>query len=223
MDKNATILLVEDDLKLLNNNRLLLEREGYKVLPAENLAEARKQMVKEAPDLAVLDIRLPDGSGLDFLAALRRASTVPVLLLTSLGTDDDIIKGLEMGGNDYLSKPVTAGVFLARIRAALRNSASVPETLTKGALTLRFASSQALLNGVDMLLSQKEFALLSFFVQHERQTLTVETLYEKVWGQPMNDNSNAVKFQISRLRKKLEGSGHTISAEYGEGYRFEME
>jgi len=221
MNKNATILLIEDDIRLLNSNRLLLESEGYHVLDAKNLAQAQKHLTGETPDLIVLDIMLPDGNGLDFLAELRRTSEIPVLLLTGLDTNADIIRGFEKGGDDYLTKPVVIGVFLKRIEAILRRAASVPETVTKGALSLRLISGQALLHGKDMVLSGKEFALLSFFTQHEDQTLTLETIYEKVWGQLLNEDANAAKVMVSRLRKKLEGSGYTITTEYGEGYRFE--
>ena len=220
MNKNETILLVEDDIKLLNSNRLLLESEGYDVQTAETLEDARRHLRRATPDAVVLDIVLPDGNGLDFLGELRRASALPVLFLTALGTDADVMKGLEIGGDDYLSKPVAAGVFLTRIKAMLRRAANLPETLTKGPLTLNIFSGQAFLGGEDMMLAQKEFNLLSLFTQHENEILAAEYLYKKAWGQPMRNDTNAVKVMASRLRKKLEGSGYTIKSEYGEGYRF---
>ena len=213
-------MLIEDDIKLLNSNRLLLESEGYTVLAAGTLAAARRHIRKATPDAVVLDIILPDGNGLAFLDELRRISSTPVLLLTALSADADVMKGLEKGGDDYLPKPIAAGVFLTRIKALLRRAENVPETLTKGALKLNILSGQAYLRGEDMILAQKEFNLLSLFAQHENTIMTAEYLYEKAWGQPMKDDTNAVKVMVSRLRKKLEGSGYTITAEYGEGYRF---
>ena len=221
MNRKAVVLTVEDDIQLLNSNRLLLESEGYDVLDAKNIAQARQRLTEKTPDLIVLDIKLPDGSGLDFLGELRRTSAIPVLLLTSLDTDDDMIRGFDIGGDDYLTKPFDVGVFLKRIAAILRRTLSVPEIIAKGALALRLIPGRAFLHGKDMLLPQKEFALLAFFAQHEDETLATETIYEKVWGQPMNEDANAVRFSVSRLRKKLKGSGYTITAEYGEGYRFE--
>ena len=221
MNENKVILLIEDDIKLLNSNRLILESEGYHVLAAKTLATAREHMRKVTPDIIVLDIILPDGNGLDFLSELRRSSAIPVLLLTALGTDADIIKGLEKGGDDYLPKPVAVDILLTRVKAMLRRAVLVPETLTKGALKLNIISSHAFMGETDMMLAQKEFNLLTLFAQHENQIMTVEYLYDKVWGQPMKDDANAVKVMVSRLRKKLEGSGYTITAEYGEGYRFE--
>lgn len=219
--KNEIILLIEDDARLVNSNRLLLESEGYHVLTAGTLKTAWSRLAAITPHLIVLDILLPDGNGLDFLKALRRVSAAPVLLLTALNTNLDIVKGLEAGGDDYLPKPFDVDVFLTRIKAMLRRAAHVPETLEKGALTLSLTSRQAFLYGEDLLLPQKEFALLLLFAQHEDRLLSVEFLYEKVWGRVMNDDTNAVKFQISRLRKKLADSEYTISAEYGGGYRFE--
>jgi DNA-binding response OmpR family regulator len=223
MNGNKVILLIEDDAKLLNSNRLLLESEGYIVLAAPTLATARKYLKKVAPDTIVLDILLPDGNGLDFLVELRATSAIPVLLLTSLGTESDVIRGLEKGGDDYISKPIIEGVFLTRIKTMLRRAANVPETLSMGALKLNLLSGQAFVDGRDMMLTQKEFNLLSLFAQNENRIMAAEQLYEKVWGQSMADNAKAIKYQVYRLRKKLEGSGYTIAAEYGDGYRFEAE
>jgi hypothetical protein len=108
-----------------------------------------------------------------------------------------------------------------REKIILRRAGSVPETLTKGALKLIFPSGQAFVNNCDMMLAQKEFNLLSLFTQNEGKTMASEYLYEKVWGQPIKGDTNAVKVMVSRLRKKLEGSGYTITSEYGAGYRFE--
>ena len=221
--KSKSVLIVEDDVKILSSNLMLLEREGYIVLIAETLSKAREQLRKAIPDAVVLDIMLPDGNGLDFLYEVRKTSAVPVLLLTALNTSADVIKGLEAGGDDYLPKPYDVGVFLTRVKAMLRRADVVPEIVKKGALSLSISSSQAFLNGEDMLLPQKEFALLLLFAQNENRVMTVENLYEKVWGQSLNDDANPVRYQISRLRKKMAGTGYTIVAEYGDGYRFEKD
>jgi len=219
--KNKVIMLIEDDVMLLNSNRLLLESSEYDVISAETLAAARELLGKTRPDLIVLDIVLPDGNGLDFLRELRCASAIPVLLLTTLNTDKDMVKGLEAGGDDYLPKPFSVDVFLTRVRVILRRASQVPEMLTVGELSLSVPAGQAYLNGNDLLLPQKEFALLLLFAQNENRILAAEYLYEKIWGRPMNDDAGAIRYQISRLRKKLAGSGYTIAAEYGGGYRFE--
>ena len=220
MSDAITILIVEDDIQLLNSNRLALETEGYCVLAAECLREAQALMAQEDPDLVVLDIMLPDGSGLDFLQELRKSSSVPVLLLTALDKSIDVMKGLETGADDYLTKPFDVGVFRTRIKALLRRASQVPETITRGALRLDIASGQAFLSDTDLLLTQKEFSLLLLFVQNEGRTLKPEELYEKVWKQPMLGDSQSLRTIASRLRIKLEGSGFDIETLYKEGYRF---
>ena len=180
-------------------------------------------MADEQPRAIVLDIQLPDGNGLDFLREIRKTSNVPVLMLTAMGTPEDIVKGLEAGGDDYLPKPYGLSIFLTRVEALLRRASIIPDKLMHGAIAIDTASFRAYINGVDMGLQQKEFALLQLFMQHPEKPLSAEHLYVKVWGQPMNGDSNAIKRAISGLRAKLVGSGCTIVASRGEGYQFERE
>jgi DNA-binding response OmpR family regulator len=219
-----TLLLVEDELNILENNRRFFEGEGYSVLLAGNLARAREHLAREAPGAIVLDIMLPDGNGLDLLKELRETgSKIPIIMLTAWNKSSDVARGLKLGANDYVSKPFTYEVLQARMEAMFRNVGQVPDLVEKGPLKLDMIASQAFLNGLDMLLTQKEFSLLLLFAQNEGRMLGAEYLYEKAWGQPMNEDANKVRAQISRLRKKLSGSGYTIAVEYGEGYRLEKE
>jgi DNA-binding response OmpR family regulator len=219
-----TVLLVEDECDILENNRRFFAAEGYRVLTAENLAQTRERLSKETPDAIVLDIMLPDGNGLDLLSELRAASSkTPVLMLTAWGKSSDVARGLKLGANDYMSKPFTYEVLQARVEAMFRNVEQVPELVEKGPLTLKLSSMSALLRGKDILLTQKEFALLLLFVQHEEQTMSADYLYKKVWGQDTNNDVRAVKYQVSNLREKIEGSGYAISAIRNVGYRFEQE
>ena len=219
-----TILCVEDEPDILENNRKALMDAGYTALTASNLTEAKEHLSNRTPDAIVLDIMLPDGNGLDFLKELREAgSNVPVIMLTAWNENADVAKGLRAGANDYLGKPFGYEVLLARVEALFRNVLRVPDTVEKGPLKLDIAASRALLNGQDMMLTQKEFSLLLLFTQREGRTMSAEYLYEKVWGQPMADDYNAVKYQISRLRGKLYDSGYAITTKRGEGYRFEKE
>jgi len=217
------ILLVEDDKDIQEVNKSMLEwRGGYQVRLAGNLAEAREQVKEAVPDMIVLDVTLPDGNGLDFLAELRQDKNIPVLILSALGKIEDRIKGLRAGGDDYLSKPYNNDELLLRIEALLRRAGQMPDTVVKGALTLRISSNQAFVNGVDIALGQNiEFSLLYIFVQEENRILSAEYLYEKVWGQPMTGNDKALRTAVYEVRKKLEGSGYTITSERGKGYCFE--
>ena len=221
--ESGYLLLVEDEPLVQINNKKILQRRGYLLKQAFSLEEARVIIAEDAPRAIVLDIMLPDGSGLDFLAELRQSSNVPVLMLTAMGTSQDIIRGLEAGGDDYLTKPYDLAVFLMRVEALLRRSSLVPDALEMGTLKLDPASGKAYIGGEDLFLPQKEYALLQQFVQYPEKIISAEYLYEKVWGQEMLDDDKSLKVAISKLRTKLAGSGYTITASRGEGYYLERE
>jgi DNA-binding response OmpR family regulator len=216
------ILLVEDDSDIQAVNREMLELRGYGVRAAMNLAEAREKLEDGKPDAIVLDIMLPDGSGLDFLKELRENSDVPVLLLTALGDSGDVVRGIRAGGDDYLPKPYDYDVFAARIEALLRRSSRSREAniVTKGPLTLDVVAGQALLSGEDLQLSQKEFAALLLLAQNEGKVLSAEFLYETIWKTAMGGDNRAIQQTVSRLRKKIEHAGFSIRTLRGEGYTF---
>ena len=212
------VLLVEDNELIQKNNKSVLERNGYAVRLAMTFAEARKEIADGLPDAIVLDITLPDGNGLDFLAEMRRTSQIPVLLLTAKNTPQDTTVGLDAGGDDYLTKPYNAGEFRARVDALMRRAARVPETIVKGRLSLDITAGITTLDGTDILLTQKEFALLLILVQNDGRFIDGEYLYEKVWKTPMTDDNQSVKKTIHRLRDKIKDSGWHIDWSRGEGY-----
>jgi len=219
---NATILLVEDNPHIMKVNRQVLTMQGYQVLEAETLHQGRELFLKEKPSLIILDITLPDGDGLQFCEELRDGSNVPILFLSAKKEKKEIVEGLEAGGDDYLPKPYDLDELVARVKTLLRKAKRIPDTISNGTLTLRVSSNQAFVNGVDIGLSENiEFSLLCIFVQNENRYLSAEYLYEKVWGQPMLGNDNALKNAVSKLRKKLEESEFTITTERGSGYCFE--
>ena len=221
MINNGYLLLVEDEPFVQANNKKILERRGYFVRQAYTLAEAREIVATELPRGMVLDIQLPDGSGLDFLRELRKTSNVPVLMLTAMGTPQDIVRGLEAGGDDYLPKPYELPVFLMRVKAMLRRASLIPETLEIGTIKIDTGSNKAYINGADIYLQQKELSLLQQFQQRPEEMMSAEYLYEKVWGQKMHGDDKALKVAISKLRAKLAHSGYTINASRGKGYSFE--
>jgi DNA-binding response OmpR family regulator len=217
---DAAVLLVEDNPRIQLANKDMLEILGYDVAIAMNLAEARARIAVKMPDVVVLDIMLPDGSGLDFLAELRQTSDLPVLMLTALGTAEDTVTGLAGGADDYLAKPYEYKVLAARIEALLRRAKQVPGILRKGELAFNILAGQAFLRGEDMLLTQKEFSCLLALAQNEGRILSTEYLYETVWQQPLVGSTQSVRTIIARLRKKLTGSGYTVSVRRGNGYVF---
>jgi len=227
------ILLVEDNEQIMDGNSRMLERHGYQTISALTLegaraltfAYARAQTGGRTPDAIVLDIMLPDGNGLDFMRELREVekSGVPVLLLTGLATKEDILLGLKSGGDDYLAKPYDFDELLARVEALLRRAERVPEVITIGRLSLDVTAGVAGLDGLDLLLTQKEFALLLVFAQNEGRFTDGAYLYEKVWKAPMAGNSGVVRKTVSALRGKIKGSGWAITWAKGKGYFFGRE
>jgi len=213
--------MVEDEPVVQANNKKILERRGYVVRQAFSLAEARTIISEELPRAVVLDIQLPDGQGLELLQELRSETNIPVLMLTSMGTPDDIIQGLEAGADDYLPKPYNLKVFLMRLNALMRRASLIPDSVNIGPIRIDMASNKAYINGEDMNLQLKELSLLQQFMQQPDKLIGADFLYEKVWGQKMLGQDNALKVAISKLRNKLDGSGYTITASRGEGYSFE--
>lgn len=215
------ILLVEDNEQILSGNKRMLEWSGYDIMTALTLREAREKMADQKTDVIVLDIMLPDGSGLDFMRELRRDSDIPILLLTGLSTSEDKVRGLREGGDDYLTKPYDFEELLARIEALLRRAGRVPDVLHKNSLKLDVVSGQAFCGDEDLLLTKKEFAVLLLLVQNEGKIVSAEYLYEKAWNQPMSGDKNAVQTAVSKLRKKIEPSGYEITTERGQGYMYQ--
>ena len=218
---NKEMLCVENEFNILENNYKVLEHNGYSVWCVKNLAQAREHLSKHVPNVIAAEISLPDGSGLDLLEELReRGCSIPVLLLTAQNNPSDIIHVLRAGANDCVSSLVDFEVLLARVERMLRDAERVPDRVTCGELSLDILSGQAFINGIDMMLKPKEFALLLLFILNENRTVSAEYLYEKVWGYPMIDNKNSLQTIVSRLRRKLEVAGYFIDVSYGNGYTF---
>ncbi|MCL2216886.1 MAG: response regulator transcription factor [Defluviitaleaceae bacterium] len=221
------ILCIEDNIQVQMFNKPLLEDNGYRVETAMTLAEARKAVAEEIPSLIVLDIHLPDGNGLDFLCELRAGkaefSAIPVIALTDNTAEQDIVTGLTSGCDDYMPKPYTFAILKARIEVLLRRMAraQAADKLEAGPITLNLVAQRAYLGGEDMNLQPKEYAILLTLMQSEGKSVSAERLYETAWNQQMAENAGAIQFQISNLRKKLEGSGYTIPNKTKEGYTFE--
>ncbi len=219
MGDKIQILLVEDDINVSGFNERKLRRTGYDVLTAETLAEARHHLKDNRPDLIVLDVMLPDGSGFDLCTEIRKTMTVPVLFLTGKTQIADKIEGLNGGGDYYMTKPYDFDEFTAVVASLLRRAerpstsqapTGATESISQGSLVLDTVSNSAMVEGKDLLLTPKEFALLSLLVQNMGKSLTGEFLYEKVWNVPMASDGRALWAQLSRLRKKLEATAKII-------------
>ena len=222
MTNSGTILLVEDDEDLNNANRRALELMRHTVHAARTLAQARAILDGTEPDVILLDVMLPDGDGFTFCREIRERTQAHILFLTAKAEHEDLLNGLAIGGDDYITKPFHVRELLARVEAAMRRrKIGLPlQTISKGRLEINLVSDQAFVNGEDLLLSQKEFSILCLLAQNEGKVLDARQIYETVWKRLIGNDMNAVRMAISRLRKKIATAGYGISVVRGSGYVF---
>lgn len=220
----STILLVEDNPHIMKINAQLLTLRGYQVLQAETAAQAREQLRWHPVDLIVLDILLPDGSGLELCRELKAQRSIPILFLTALGENQDVVEGLRAGGDDYLAKPYDLEVLVARIEARLRAAEEVRRCFGYGGLKLDLLTMTGYVNGKDIQLTQKEFTALLLLARAAERKVSQEELMEALWGPDAHAESRALWTLISRLRKKLNSqeSRLEISSLRGGGYLLEQ-
>lgn len=218
----ATILMIEDNPAILRTNRMELEMEGYRVLVADTLAKGRELVERGHPDLILLDILLPDGCGRSYCQELSGRGAPRILFLSALNTPEDVIAGLRMGGDDYMTKPYLMDELLARVEALLRRPATTKAEqppLHIGSLEVNVISGRAYLAGSDLMLTPKELSLLFIMMREVGEYITSQDLYQRVWGMEAVD-TRPIRQHIRRLRKKLgESSPVIIEAEQGKGYR----
>ena len=178
------LFLLEDDLSLISGLTFAFKKQGFALDTARTLAEAEVLWSDRKYDLLVLDVSLPDGSGFDFCQKVRHTSNVPILFLTASDEEMNIIMGLELGGDDYLTKPFKLGVLLSRVNALLRraNASSAGEpVLESGSITVRLLQGQAYKNGILLELTGAEYKLLCFFMQHPNAVLSKEQILDALW------------------------------------------
>jgi DNA-binding response OmpR family regulator len=225
----ATILIAEDERDLSNLVRRHLEAEGYQVRQAFDGASAVQLATQERPDLIVLDWMLPRLDGLEVCRRVRRDSVVPILMLTARAEEIDRVLGLEVGADDYLTKPFSIRELVARVHALLRrveldqvgpSTESTPPLLQAGALRVDLAAHAVTLEGRVVDLAPREFDLLALLVRHPGRAFARDYLMEKVWGYDAGGSDRTVDTHVLRLRKKLGPLGERIETVWGIGYRF---
>jgi two-component system OmpR family response regulator len=235
-----TVLVVDDEKTIRDVLEYNLRRENYRVLTAGDGEEAIRLARSERPDLVILDIMLPGVSGLDVLRAIRREMTVPILMLSARETETDKVVGLELGADDYMTKPFSLRELLARVRAMLRrteilrNESRAAQTkkdrekqadtnvLALGSLVIDLAKRSVTNNGQSVELKPKEFDLLTFLAAHPGQVFSREVLLDRVWGYDYVGSTRTVDVHISWLRAKLEhdaASPKLLQTMHGVGYR----
>ncbi len=224
----TTILIIDDDQDLARIVQLSLEREGYQTAIATSGLAGLQEAYRLQPDLFILDIMMPGMDGWEVCRRLREMSNVPILMLTAKGTEADIVRGLQIGADDYLTKPFSVAELIARIQALLRRAGSQSQTdrpslLAIGNLTIDLSRRLVLRDGKLVDLTPTEFKLLECFVTHKNRVLPHKFLLTEVWGPEYIDETSYLKLYVRYLRRKLEedpADPQLIVTEWGIGYRF---
>jgi two-component system, OmpR family, KDP operon response regulator KdpE len=219
------ILVIDDEVQIRRLLRITLEAASYRVREAETAALGLNEAAVQRPDAVILDLSLPDMSGLDVLRRLREWSQIPVLILSVRDEEPDKIAALDAGADDYLTKPFSGGELLARMRVLLRRAQPTTEvTIVRfGDVEVDFAKRSVTKAGVDAHLTVKEYALLRLLLQHRGKVLTHRQLLRDVWGPSHEADTHYLRVHMANLRKKLEstaGSPAFLKTDSGIGYRF---
>ena len=219
------ILVVEDETKIIDILRLYLEREGFEVFPALTAGEAREAFARLKPDLVVLDLNLPDGDGLEVCRAIRKDSSVPILMLTARDEEVDRVVGLELGADDYVTKPFSPREVVARVKAVLRRSqppAPVSE-IKAGKLVLDLDRHEVRCCDQVVELTSTEFKLLSVLAQQPGRVFTRMQFLDQVQGEAFEGYERTIDAHIKNLRQKLSPLGcDCIATVRGVGYKLEV-
>lgn len=227
--KHRTILVVDDEERMVRFIRLNLEHDGFEVISAYRGYQALDAVREQLPDLVLLDVMMPDLDGFEVLKLIREGSSIPVIMLTAKGEEDDRVRGLELGADDYITKPFSPRELVSRVRAVLRrteavNPASRSEIIhVDEHLQIDFGRREVWLDGELVKLRPTEYRLLYHLVQNAGWVLTYDQILTKVWGYEYRDEAHYVRLYINYLRQKIEkdpSNPKYIITERGVGYRF---
>ncbi len=228
MEDAKLILVVDDEPRMRRFMQMNLDLEGYRVIEAGNGLEAVNRVREDLPDLVVLDVMMPEMDGFEALRLIRQTSSVPVIMLTVKSEEDDRVRGLELGADDYVTKPFSPRELASRIKAVLRRTempAPVEQSIIKvdDRLQIDFNRRQVIVEGKEIKLRPTEYRLLYHLVSNAGWTLPHETLLAKVWGHEYRDETHYLRLYITYLRQKIEedpANPKYILTERGLGYRF---
>ena len=226
--KKNRILVVDDEKGLVKIIRLNLEHDGFEVFEANNGAQAMDRLRAVIPDLVLLDVMMPDLDGFQVLRMIREVGSTPVIMLTAKGEENDKVRGLELGADDYVTKPFSPRELTSRIRAVLRRGSFADQTDTgkidvDGRLQIDFDRHEVWVDGELVQLRPTEYRLLYHLVKNAGWVLTHDQILSKVWGYEYEDEPHYVRLYINYLRKKIEkdpANPRYILTERGVGYRF---
>jgi two-component system alkaline phosphatase synthesis response regulator PhoP len=227
---HPTILVVDDEKDILELLKYNLEKDGYRVLTARNGREALK-LARQNPELVVLDIMMPELDGWEVCKAIRKdpaTSKIPIIILTARDSEVDEVVGLELGADDYITKPVKVRTFLARVKRALKPrdvdlDQAASDVLTIGELAIHVNNYMVKIRGKELHLPKKEFEVLLFLARHPERVITRETLLNEIWGHDVYVVDRTIDVHIRKIREKLGDLAGHIETVKGVGYRFKKE
>jgi two-component system, OmpR family, alkaline phosphatase synthesis response regulator PhoP len=222
------ILVVDDERRMVGFIRLNLEQDGFEVIEAHNGSEALERLRDSLPDLVLLDVMMPDIDGFEVLRTIREISQIPVIMLTAKSEEDDIVKGLELGADDYVTKPFSPRELVTRVKAVLRRGSSFEDDEeglieVDDRLKIDFGRREVWVDDELVKLRPTEYRLLYHLVRNAGWVLTHDQILTKVWGYEYRDEPHYVRLYINYLRKKIEedpSNPKYILTERGVGYRF---
>ena len=226
--KDAKILIVDDDLNICELLRLYLQKDGFQTVVVNDGTAAVEAAKNEAPDLILLDIMLPKMDGWQVCREIRKTSTVPIIMLTAKGETFDKILGLELGADDYVTKPFDAKEIVARVKAVLRRSSPEDVTKTKEVsydkLKINLTNYELTVEGKNIDTPPKELELIYHLASNPNRVYTRDQLLDEVWGFDYYGDSRTVDVHVKRLREKLEGVSDewSLKTVWGVGYKFEV-
>ena len=219
----ANILVVEDEKNMQSIIVEYIQRGGHTCFTADDGVDAMIILKNNPMDLMILDVMMPHLDGFSVCRMAREMSSLPIILLTAKRDENDKLKGYELGADDYMTKPFSPKVLLAKVNALLRRSSSAPaETLAAGKIAIVPASHRVFLDGAEIALTHKEYELLHFFMANAGQIFSREQLLNRIWGYDFDGTTRTVDTHIKTLRQKLGNEGKHIVTLIRSGYKFEV-
>ena len=227
------ILVIEDEANIRSFMDTILESNGYQVLGASTCAEGKLMFSSHRPDLVILDLGLPDADGTEFISFARQTSTTAIIVLSARSTEEDKIKALDLGANDYITKPFGTGELLARVRASLRISRHSSQMgalpggkFTVGDMEIDYDQRMVTVNGTDIHLTQTEYNIVALLSEHAGKMMTYNAIIQEIWGGADAGSIKRLQVNMANIRKKLgskPGRQKYIYNELGVGYRMVAE
>lgn len=224
MNKNK-ILLVDDEPRLRKMVKDFLKRADYEVIEAENGRQAVDLFFSDSKiDLIILDVMMPEMNGWEVCRTIRKESDVPIIMLTAKGGERDELQGFDLGADEYISKPFSNKILVARVGAILRRSGEAPnEELNAGGIRIDKVAHQVFVEGKEIGLSYKEFELMCYFIENKGVALSRERILNHVWNYDYFGDARTIDTHVKKLRSKLGDKGRYIKTIWGMGYKFELE